>query len=93
MAQVREIDATKKLQHPNIVQVLDVGEHGGYPFFALEFARQLPVGECSVGMSFPDDLRGLVHERLGALPSAARSRLLLAATAATPDVTLLGRLL
>ena len=32
-----EAEAIARLQHPNIVQVYEVGEHEGLPFFTLEF--------------------------------------------------------
>jgi len=32
-----EAKAVARLQHPNIVQVFEVGEHNGCPFCALEF--------------------------------------------------------
>jgi tetratricopeptide (TPR) repeat protein len=32
-----EAEAVARLQHPNIVQLYDIGEHDGLPFFSLEF--------------------------------------------------------
>jgi hypothetical protein len=35
----REAEAVARLQHPNIVQIHEVGEHDGLPFFSLEFCE------------------------------------------------------
>ena len=34
-----EAEAVARLRHPNIVQVYEVGEHNGLPFFSLEFVE------------------------------------------------------
>jgi eukaryotic-like serine/threonine-protein kinase len=34
-----EVEAVARLQHPNIVQIHDVGEAGGHPYCALEFVE------------------------------------------------------
>jgi WD40 repeat protein len=32
-----EVEAIARLQHPNLIQVFEVGEHDGQPYFAMEF--------------------------------------------------------
>ncbi|WP_425613736.1 WD40 repeat domain-containing serine/threonine protein kinase [Anatilimnocola sp. NA78] len=41
----REAEATAKLSHPSIVQVLEVGEHQGQPFLALEYVAGPSLAE------------------------------------------------
>ncbi len=45
----REAEAVARLQHPNVVQIYQVGEQDGLPFFSLELAA---------GGSLADQLRG-----------------------------------
>src|SRR5205807_2326990 len=48
-----EAEAVARLQHPNIVQIHEVGEHGSLPYCALEFvdggslAQKLAAGPLS----------------------------------------------
>jgi serine/threonine-protein kinase len=34
-----EAEAIARLQHPNVVQIFEVGEHDGRPFFSLEYVE------------------------------------------------------
>jgi serine/threonine protein kinase len=42
-----EAEASARLQHPNIVQVFEVGEHEGTPYLALEFVDGGTLAEAS----------------------------------------------
>ncbi|MBI4615834.1 MAG: tetratricopeptide repeat protein [Planctomycetes bacterium] len=35
----REVEATRSLDHPNVIRVYDVGEHEGHPWFAMEYVE------------------------------------------------------
>jgi hypothetical protein len=45
--------AAARLQHPNIVQVFDVGEHAGIPFLALEFVPGGSLAHRLAGRPLP----------------------------------------
>jgi DNA-binding CsgD family transcriptional regulator len=68
---------------------------GGNPFYALEIARALAESGADVTpgerLPIPDTLGALVEARIGALPPATRTALLLAAVAAEPTVEALRR--
>ncbi len=48
-----EAEAIARLSHPNIVQVFEVGEHGGLPFVALEFCPGGSLAERLRGTTLP----------------------------------------
>src|SRR5262249_27803402 len=49
----REAEVLAKLRHPNIVQVFEVGEHDGKPFFAMEFVEGGSLAERLDGTPLP----------------------------------------
>jgi serine/threonine-protein kinase len=49
----REAEAVARLQHPNIVQVYEVGEHQGQPCFALEYVEGGTLAQQLAGTPQP----------------------------------------
>jgi WD40 repeat protein/tRNA A-37 threonylcarbamoyl transferase component Bud32 len=49
----REGEAAARFQHPNIVQIHEVGEHDGRPFFALEYVPGGSLKERLAGTPLP----------------------------------------
>ena len=80
---------------PRLVLVRIEEASGGNPFYALEIARTLAASDSVVRpgdrLPIPATLGALVEARIGALPSATRSALLLAALAAEPTIDTLRR--
>jgi len=53
---IAEAKAVAHLQHPNIVQIFEVGEHEGLPFFSLEYVNGPPLDKKLNGKPIaPDD--------------------------------------
>jgi DNA-binding CsgD family transcriptional regulator len=80
---------------PRLVLVRIEAASGGNPFYALEIARALAESNSIVtpgeALPIPERLGALVEARVGALPAATRSALLLAAVAAEPTLDALRR--
>ncbi len=51
----KEGQAAGKLNHPNIVQAIDVGEAGGYHYFVMEFVQGKTIADdINTGRVFPE---------------------------------------
>src|ERR1700752_2034690 len=49
----REAEAVAALQHPNIVQVHDAGEHDGFPYFTMELVEGRSLADALAGVPQP----------------------------------------
>jgi WD40 repeat protein/serine/threonine protein kinase len=48
-----EAEALARLQHPNIVQIYEIGEHNGRPYFAMEYVPGPSLGHMLNGVPQP----------------------------------------
>ncbi|RMG09560.1 MAG: serine/threonine protein kinase [Planctomycetota bacterium] len=52
---LREAEAAGALQHPNIVPILDAGEHEGHYFLTMEFVEGIPLGDYAASLASLED--------------------------------------
>ncbi len=48
-----EAESVAQLQHPNIVQIYEIGEHSGLPYFALEYVNSGNLADLLDGTPMP----------------------------------------
>jgi tetratricopeptide (TPR) repeat protein len=72
-----EAEAVARLQHPNIVQIFEVGEHDGLPFFSLEFCPSGSLDRKLAGNPLPPRAAAaLVRTLAGAVHAAHQANLI-----------------
>jgi len=69
-----EAEAIARLQHPNIVQVYEVGEHDGKPFFSLEFCSGGSLDSKLDGTPLPPQDAARLVETLARAMHAAHEK-------------------
>jgi tetratricopeptide (TPR) repeat protein len=66
-----EAEAVARLQHPNIVQIYEVGEHDGLPYFSLEYVDGASLAQKIGGKPQPPrEAAGLVEQLARAMAVA-----------------------
>ncbi len=69
-----EAEAVARLRHPNIVQVYEVGEHEGLPFFSLEFIEGGSLHQKTDGKPLPPRVAAEIVEALARAMHYAHER-------------------
>src|SRR5437762_4163585 len=69
-----EAEAVARLQHPGIVQIHEVGEHGGLPFLSLEFCPGGSLEKKLNGIPLPSRGAAILVERLARAMHAAHQK-------------------
>jgi serine/threonine-protein kinase len=69
-----EAQAVARLQHPNVVQIHEVGEHDGLPYFSLEFCPGGPLNRKLGGTPLPAREAATLVERLASAMQAAHDK-------------------
>jgi hypothetical protein len=69
-----EAEALARLQHPNIVQVFEVGEHAGQPYFSLEYCAGGSLDRKLHGTPLPAPEAARLTETLARAVQAAHER-------------------
>jgi tetratricopeptide (TPR) repeat protein len=69
-----EAEAVARLHHPNVVQIYEVGEHDGKPYFALEFVEGGTLAKRLAGSPLPPrEAAALVEPLARAMDAAHRA--------------------
>jgi CHASE3 domain sensor protein/tRNA A-37 threonylcarbamoyl transferase component Bud32 len=71
---VTEAEAIARLQHPNIVQIHEVGDHGGLPFFSLEYCGGGSLDKKLAGTPMPPREAARLVETLARAMQAAHEK-------------------
>jgi serine/threonine-protein kinase len=70
----REAEAVARLQHPHIVQIHEVGEHAGLPYFSLEYCDGGSLAARAKGAPLPARQAAQLVETLARAMHAAHQR-------------------
>jgi serine/threonine protein kinase len=69
-----EAEAVARLQHPNIVQIFEVSEHNGLPYFSLEFVDGGSLADDLDGTPWPVKAAAKLVEELALAVQAAHDK-------------------
>jgi WD40 repeat protein/tRNA A-37 threonylcarbamoyl transferase component Bud32 len=78
MARFRtEAESIARLQHPHVVQIFEVGDHQGLPFFSLEFCPGSSLDKKLAGTPMPPgEAAALVKKLAGGVQAAHEARVI-----------------